>query len=131
MSKLEAYSDKTKAAKIDGNWVKVSEEVQKFIRNVPFGSEVEVKTEGEGMESRVTFIKVTKKAERTFTPASEVKPVETDDIKLRSMALSYVKDLVAAGKIPLGSIIQYSNVFLQYIKTGVGPEELVIEETVK
>ena len=41
--------------------------------------------------------------------------VITDDPKLRSMSISYSKDLVVAGKIELTEIGKYANMFLNYI----------------
>ena len=47
----------------------------------------------------------------------------TDDTRLRSMAVSYSKDLAVAGKIELKEIAKYADKFLNYILHIKGKEE--------
>ena len=47
----------------------------------------------------------------------------TDDTRLRSMAISYSKDLAVAGKIELKDVTKYANKFLNYILNIKGKEE--------
>lgn len=93
-------------------------------------------TEGCGGKCKVTFQycyncnmkkKAEKPAQQTFNTANKYVP--TDDTKTNSIALSYAKDLVVAGKIGLSELPKYMSIFKEAINTG-NMQDIIVEEVV-
>ena len=64
----------------------------------------------------------TSRAESKFVPATD-----TTDTKIRSVAISYAKDLACAGKIELSDQIGWADFFLGFILGAVGQPQILPE----
>ena len=71
-------------------------------------------------EKGTTPVPDTPKIVREAGKMGAVVTSNSDDIKLRSMAIAYAKDLVVGGKIELKDITGYADTFVEYIKGGSG-----------
>ncbi len=121
-----SYGDLTWADK-DNKPYKVKSTRKQYFECIVPGQAVEIcyaKYKGIEYPYSASAIKDKLPAETELPPPSLVKEAvgmgaeiigSTSDTRLRSMAVSYSKDLAAAGKIELSDILKYADKFLNYI----------------
>lgn len=103
--------------KIGDNWYNAIKECEKYVTKDLEGCEVELTMLPNS--NKFAFVKVTREKVVTETVKGENKGAVSEiDIKYRSMAISFSKDLVIADKISEADMITIADGIFFYIKTG-------------
>ena len=119
MKNVESVRKDKAGCKIGDDWYMFSPAVKKFVENKElFGKKVDIElSEDKKLITKITFKEGVKPIE------NNTKPYFNDE-KVRSMALSYAKDLLVSNdKYGGRALYEIADSFYEYIKTGEHPDD--------
>lgn len=107
--------------KVDDNWYMFTPAVKNFVGDKDiYSKEVDIETNEDGKMITKLTIKESEQPKEKFTKFKH----EESENKIRSMALSYAKDLWIADKIERKDVLELAEVFKKYIETGITEEKV-------